>query len=348
MTADRLTDLDVPRVVLLVLTLVVVGAFLAGGVTSGVSFAAFNQNWDGTSELRTTATDVGSEPVIVQNTTRYDAYAQNDVAFVLAPEQRYGDADRRRVRAFVERGGTLVVAEREGAPGHALLEGIGADARPNGTVLRDARRHYRSPAFPVAENVSEQPLVDGVESVTMNHGTAVEPNGATVLVTSSETAYLDADADSSLSENETLAAYPIVTVESIGSGRVVVVGDPSVFINVMQAETNNDAFTAALLEDTDHALVDVSHASSPPPLVAVVLAIRNSVALQVGVGAAGLTLVGVCTRLVGRRDDAPRPAVDDADLPGGLQRLYPDLDVETVERLTQGVLSDRSQSSDDE
>jgi hypothetical protein len=343
-------DIDIPRAVLVVMTLAVLGAFIAGGVTSGAAFDSFNPEWDGTSELRSTASDTGSEPVIVQETIRYDEYGQNDIAFVLAPTDQYEDRDIDHVRGFVERGGTLVVAARDSPEAAALLAGVDAEARPQGSVLRDEQQYYRSPALPVATNVSDHPLVAGVESITLNHGTAVEPGDATVLIASSQTAYLDIDGDETLSQNETLAPYPVVTVESIGAGQVLVVGDPSVFINVMQQETANDQFTSALVNGTDNTLVDVSNRGSPPPLIQAQLAIRDSALLQVGVGVGLLTLVGLATRVIGRRPDQgpPRPALEPDELVGGYERLYPDIDSETVRRLTKGLITGRSQSRDND
>lgn len=343
-------DIDIPRAVLIGMTLAVLGAFLAAGVTSGAAFNAFNPDWDGTSELRSTAADTGSEPIIVQDTTRYADHGQNDIAFVLAPERQYGESDLDRVRGFVERGGTLVVASRDSPAATALLAGVDADARPNGAVLRDEQTHHRNPALPVANNVSEHPRVAGVESVTLNYGTAIESDKATVLVTTSPTAYLDSDGNEELSSNETLGAHPVVTLESIGDGQVIVVGDPSVFINVMQQQTANDEFTAALVNDTDHTLVDVSHSSSPPPLVQAMVTIRDSALLQMLVGLGLFAAVGLTTRLAGRRSTGDDISTDleEADLVEGYERLYPDIDSETVRRLTKGLITGSSQSRDND
>lgn len=343
---------DVPRVVFVALVVSVTGALVVGGATSGVAFDSFNPDWDGTSELRTTAENLNAEPVVVRNTTRYDAYGDDTVAFVIAPDRTYDDRDADRVRAFVEGGGTLVVADRDGPSGHALLASVGADARPAGPILRDDRHYRAGPALPVASNVSNHSLTAGVESLTLNHGTAVEPNGATVLVSTSEFAYLDVDGSGDLSDDETVASYPVATVEAVGDGQVVVVGDPSVFINVMQGESGNHAFVEALVSETgdEHALVDVSHASSPPPLIGLLLTIRESVVLQVGVVIAALAAIGVSTRALLRRDpsDASRQSVDHETLTQGLTRLYPEFDPDRLERLTKGVIRESAEGDDDE
>lgn len=338
---------DPPRAALLALVVAVAAALVVGGVTSGVAFGLYNPQWEGTSDLRTTAEEAGSEPVILRNTTQYAEYGEGDVAFIIAPNEPYERADATQVRGFLDRGGTLVVADRDGAH-EALLEEVGADARPNGTVLRDEQNYYRSPALPVAEPVANHSAVEGVESVTLNHGTSVEPNGATVLVATSEFAYLDRDGSESLSDNETLTSYPVVTAESVGNGEVIVVGDPSIFINVMQDDIGNRAFVEALVDDTNHTVVDTSHSTSPPPLVSALLTIRDSPGLQAGLGLGMLVLVGIAGRVLGRRPEPSAPAADEAALTEGLQRLYTNVDSDRLQRVTEGVISSRTQSDDNE
>lgn len=355
---ERLRDVgvDVPRVVLVTLAIVVGTAVVYGALTSGAAFGAFNPSWEGTSDLRSTAESSGSDPVIVENTSRYDEYGEGDVAFVLAPRESYTDAEAARVRAFVERGGTLVVADRAGDSAPELLEAVGAGARPteNGTVLRDERSHHRSPALPMADDVADHPLVAGVGSVTLNYGTAVEPDGATVLVRTSEFAYLDADGSGDLSADEDLTSYPVVTVENVSDGRVVVVGDASVFINAMQDVEDNRAFTTALVDGTNSTLVDISHRESVPPLAAALLALRSSVPLQVGFALWSLATVGLAARVAGgavRSPDRPGAGTVEAHDDGrtrGPGILEESLDRETLRHVTEGLLPNRAESRDDE
>ena len=348
---------DAPRVMLVGLVLAVAAAFVVGGTVTGVAFDPFNPDWDGTSDLRSAAEAAGADPVVVGDASRYDEYGDGDVAVVVAPTDGYADADAARVRAFVERGGTLVVADRDGPHGHALLEAVGATARPDGAILRDDRHHHGSPALPVATEVGSHPLVadTGVDSVTLNYGTAVEPNGATVLVASSPYAYLDRDGSGTISEDEVADSYPVATVEEVGDGHVVVIGDPSVFINAMQADPDNRPFVAALLGDADHALVDVSHGSAPPPLVAALLTIRGSALLQAGLGVGALVVVAATGRSLERRrasgmgvESGEGEDVDgDADTTV-LDRLTTSVDEIFRERLTEGVISVRYKRGDDE
>jgi hypothetical protein len=284
--------IPIPQVALACLILVVAGALLVGGATSTAAFGSFNPNWEGTSDLRSATETAGTDPVIVSNTTEYDEYGANDTTFVLAPKQSYDEHELDPVRRFLDRGGTLVIATRGGPAASQLLENTTTEARPVGPILRDERNYYRSPALPVATTAANQTVVDPDIELTLNYGTAVTPNGATVVARSSEFAYLDRDESEDVSDNETVRSYPIATVERVGNGQVFVVGDPSIFINAMQERDGNRVFAAALLEGTDRVLIDVSHSSSPPPLVQLLLFVRGSPWIQFGIGIVGLTIVG--------------------------------------------------------
>jgi len=79
-----------------------------------------------------------------------------------------------------------------------------------------------------------------------------------------------------LSDDEALDNYPIVTVESVGEGTVVAVGDPSLLINAMMDEEDNHAFAANLAAERETTLLDYTHGPSHPTLVTAVLTVRNT------------------------------------------------------------------------
>jgi hypothetical protein len=275
-------------VALLVATLLGVGVAAS---TSTTDFSLYNADWDGASDLRTLADASPGSVELARSTERYAALSPNgSVAIVLSPDEPYSNTDRGRIRAFVRGGGTLVVAEDYGPGGDRLLRAVGASARFDGRPLRDDRTGTSSPAFPVAANVTDHPLTAGVDRLVLNHGTALSPNGATVLVRSSGYAFLDTDRDGTLDEREQLRSHPVATVEPVGDGRVVAVSDPSLFLNAMLDRGGNRRFAANLLA-ADTVLLDYSHAGALPPLVALRLTLQDSALLQALVGALGVGLL---------------------------------------------------------
>lgn len=291
-------DVDWPRVLLLALAATVVLTVGAVAATSSASFGPYNPTWDGSSEFREDVQAApGVEHHLIRDAAEYEELPANDtVAFVVAPDEPYEDEDAARVREFVAEGGTLVVLENRDGASNELLADVGAEARADGRLLRDEQHHFRGPTMPVAADVGNHTLATGIEQLTLNYATAVDPGNATVLVATSEFAYLGSE-DDGLDEGDELRSYPVATAENVSNGQVVVVGDPSVTINAMYDEPDNAAFVRGLYDDADHVVVDRSHGDDVPPLTAAVLTVRDSPWLQLLVGTAGIGLVAVLSRV---------------------------------------------------
>ncbi|WP_435181711.1 DUF4350 domain-containing protein [Halorussus sp. AFM4] len=347
----RLPDVSIPRLLLVGLTLTVVAAVVGYGSVSSAAFGAYNSGWDGTSALRSTAAGTGAQVTVAQETDAYDRAApRRTVAFVVAPTSTYDSRAILRLREFVRRGGVLVVAADDNESVNYLLQGLGARARLDGRPLRDARVNFRTPAMPVVSTGPNQSLVSGVDGVTLNYGTAVRPRGATVVLNTSEYAYLDTNRNGTIDEGERLAARPVATVERIGAGRVVAVSDASVFINAMLDRPGNRQFVRELVDGRSRVLVDSSHAARLPPVRAALWAVRDSPLVQFGLGAAVVGLLGVVSRRSGaldalrrRWDGDPgveRSAVDREQLVAYLERQHPEWERERIERVVSAMRDD--------
>lgn len=362
-------ELDYPRAALAGFTVLVVLALAVAGSTSGSAFGAYNPSWDGTAEFRSMAETTGTDREIARNASVYRTTPPNEtLAVVLSPETSYDERESTAVRRFVRRGGTLLVAEDFGPNGNRLLRDVGARARFDGTRLRDERNYQGAPSLPTATAVGDHPYTRGVDTLGLNHPTVVTDNttnstdptnvtNATLLAESSPYGYLDANGNDQLDDDENLASYPAVTVESVGKGQVVAVSDPSVFINTMLDRADNRAFARNLYENHDRVVLDVSHAGSVPPVQAGVLALRNSTLLQAAVGATALALVAGWNALVTavtalhRRfggDPASVGRLSRTDVVRGVRVRHPDWDETRIERVTQAIMSRQSEGGDNE
>jgi hypothetical protein len=273
-----------PRVLLAALALALCAGVLVAGVTSSAAFGAYNPAWDGTSELRSLADGAGVETTFVRPADGLGD-PETGVAFALAPDP---GTDAERLRRFAAEGGTVVVAADFGGGANPLLASMGASARIDGRLLRDEQRYYRGPAMPRATNVTDGRLVAGVNALTLNYGTGVEPGDARPLVRTSPYAYYDGNRNGTLDADESLGRRTVATTEALGEGRVVVVGDPSLFINAMLERNGNAAFARNLLAGADRLSLLVGDGALPP-LVAALVTLRGSALLQAlaGVGALG-------------------------------------------------------------
>ena len=366
----------VPQLVLYALAVTLGIGLVVAASTTGAAFGAYNVEWDGTSDFRDLA-DTHAESQVTVETDAYETVDPNaTVAVVLAPVDSYDETETLRVREFVDAGGTLVVADNFGPHGNALLAETGATARLNGSVLRDEQHYYRAPSLPIATNVTQTPYTAGVEQLTLNRGTAVDANNATVIATTSRFAYLDREETGTLSDGDELAEYPVVTVEPVGDGTVVTVGDPSLFINSMLGQPDNAAFATALFETRDHVLLDYSHAGDQPPLALALVLLRSAPLLQILVGIGGIGFVWGAARSsrplrytaydrvvsvipakqlrrlpVWLRGSVPLSAatrIDEDAVLRSLREQYPDLDETRLRRVIADVLSTQPQSDDDE
>lgn len=357
-------NVSYPRALAISLAVVLTVTLLYGGLTSTTAFGAYNSAWDGAADLRALSDDGNGETVLLQNTSTYADHDPNSsVSIVLSPDETYSSRDAKRIEAFVREGGTLVVAEDFGAESNALLAAIGAQARFDGRLLRDERAHDTAPTLPIASNLSAHAYTEDIDRLTLNRGTPVESNDTTVLATTTNYSYADTNVNGELDDAETMRQYPVATIEDLGAGEVVAVGDPSLFINAMLERPGNRQFTRNILAAHDTRLIDVSHLDALPPLVRAQFALRDSPLLQIAGGLALVVLVVYLRELTSvartfRRRLLPSSADPlDADRPedvspgGGsgtpadrsaverwVRERHPDWGTERVQRVTDRVM----------
>lgn len=351
----RLRGYSGPELVTVVFGVVVGVALVYAASTSGAAFGAFNPSWEGTSELRTIADQSGGETTIVRSVAEYDdVTADGTIALVIEPEGSYDQAERERIRAFVERGGTVMVADSSGEHSNPLLEAIGATARIDGDPLRDEGSYYRSPLLPVATETAEHPYTNESDSLTLNHGSALEPGEATVLVRTSDLAYLDRNRNNVVDPDEELGSYPVVTIEDVGEGQVITVSDSSAFTNVMMDRPGNRAFATSVLSAHDRVILNGSQDDDLPPLITGLVVLRESALLQLVLGGGlvlGLAALAqrpdVVERVFKRTDDRSDPVAETeltpSEMRSQLRDRYPDWTDERRDEVMTAVIQQQEE-----
>ncbi|MDL0120020.1 DUF4350 domain-containing protein [Halobacterium salinarum] len=354
-------EITYPRLLMGALALTIVLAAVVGLTTSSAGFGAYNSAWDGTQDFRDLTSSNGAETVIAQSAKPYQvAEASTTTAVVLAPTTNYSTTQTDTVAAFLNQGGTLVVAGDIGAASNRLLADLGVRTRIENTPLRDDEQNYRSPALPIAVNVSTAPMTRGVSQVTLNYPTILAPGeDSTVLVSSSRFSYADETRDGVLNDSETVRSRPVVASESYGDGRVVVLSDPSLFINSMQAQPDNQQFAQNLVGSSQTVIFDYTHTADLPIAMAIIQKVGRSDWLQLAVA-----LIAVAGMVIGWRRERAFPSLreivgrepvdvetvglsEDAII-GGLEQRYPDWDRERIERVARSITSGRRKKNTDE
>ena len=331
-----------PWILLVGLAIVLVITVGYAGATSTAAFGPYTTTWEGTTELRSMADDSGSL-VIARNTTAYGSVSANEsIAIIMAPDERYTAEEVAHVQEFLSNGGTVLVAHSSATPTNDILASLGAEARIDGDPLRDETEYDASPHFPLAYPAGDHPLTDDVESISLNHGSAVTTDGnVTTLLESSPYAYLDRDRTQRLSEDEELDIHAVATIASIGDGSVIVVSDPSVFINVMLDRQDNRVFLHGLVASHETVVYDTTKTSDLPPLSLAVLVVREFAILQFLLGTIAIggiwalfhasLPIAIRDRWLGR--DTVDHEIDPETLKEAVREKYPDLDPALIDRV---------------
>lgn len=349
-----------PLVFLLVFAGVVGVALVGAASVSATPFGTYNPSWDGTSDMRSLADQTGAETHIIRDAEYYQTTApEGTVVVLLSPESAYTTSEVATLRTFVEQGGTVVVAGDFGSTTNRLLRDLGLGSRLHGALLRDEREYAEGPSLPRATNVTRHPYTADVSQLTLNYATAlrVTDENVTHLVETSQYSYLDTNRNDELDENETLRRHTVATVERLDRGRVVVVSDPSVFINAMLDHAGNRQFVTNIVETHDRLGIDITHSGGLPPAAWLVVTIRQSPLVQLICGTLLLFLVFNARRIVtgveewseqSGRPMSAQPAVNADELLASLRHNHPDWDEERLERVAQTLIQREENSRTDD
>jgi len=156
-----------------------------------------------------------------------------DSTLILIPYNSFTEADLERIRIFVIRGGILFLADDFGW-GNQVLEYLGLQTRFAGPLMLDPLHHFKNKRLPEVRDVKEDFLTRGIEHLTLNHPTAlIAVDSTNMLVSSSPFSFLDYNGNGKADESEPTGSLVVMSREVLGDGQVVLLSDPSVFINSM-------------------------------------------------------------------------------------------------------------------
>jgi hypothetical protein len=217
----------------LALVLVVVLAIMIWFLPLDDDFRVENTFWNGSSELETyqaltpleTLADL---PAVTKGAT-----------LILIPYIQLTQSELDEVSRFVAGGGTLVLADDYGY-GNQVLSHLGMEARFSGLALLDPLFNYKNEQLPRIFRISPDSVTDGVDSLVLNHATClINVEDDDVLATSSSFSYLDLNDNREWDANEPAGAMPVISSHILTGGRVILVSDPSIFINGMDTLADN-------------------------------------------------------------------------------------------------------------
>lgn len=185
-------------------------------------FSLQQGHWNGLAQLVVVAEEAG---VVMDTPGELDltGLRPTDALLVVHPRE---DLPRASLMAFLRAGGRVAVADELGEADRFLaLYGIARSAHRPGS---DALLFRGNPALPLASPAAPHPLTDGVRAVVANHPAVLRHAELDPIVV------LDGDA-------------ALVLAGAIDEGRLVAIGDASLFIDNMLRFRDNRRFAANLL-----------------------------------------------------------------------------------------------------
>jgi len=197
------------------------GSALAGPLAPG------GEDWEGLSQLvRTAQGELGPQRVIVTSSLDLGDLRRADALLLVHPERAL---DAEELTMFMRAGGRVVLLDDYGT-GTGLLSHFGIRRVP--LPQRPAAMLRGNPALAIAEPASSHEAVRDVTRVVTNHATGLEhPALSPLLVVHGE------------DEPDVLLAV----AGAVGQGRLLVLGDSSVFMNEMLRYPGNRALLADLV-----------------------------------------------------------------------------------------------------
>jgi hypothetical protein len=238
--------------------------------TTKEDFSTYNTAWNGASDAKALAS---SDGYTTRSVFALSEIGSGDgVLFMLNPNSSvsFSASDASTLQSFVKNGGVLVLANDFGN-GNAVLSGLGVSAaRFNGALLEDNVSKGVDAAHPLITDVNASGITAGVHELYFNYGTALDVSGTnvTVLARSAPTSYLSTSASANLSA--TTGAHPVLATFTYGDGRIVLLSDPSVFINDMLGQADNQQLLTSMFANLTGGntaapiMFDESHRASAP------------------------------------------------------------------------------------
>ena len=235
--------------VLLAAALVLVGHLS----TNNLEFSQYNGGWNGTSRFftdldRHRLVEISEPAQLISNST-------NTTLLIIAPWRQPTDQELAGYRRFIERGNTIVLADDFGT-GNAILRELKSRISILPGNVSSLDRKYADPYTVVVYPSANDTLIDNIPSLLLNRPAPLR--GGTPIMQTSVMSWVDLNGDRKINNLEVLGAINVIASDNIGSGRIIVVSDPSIFINSMYdiEQPNNQLFIHNLINGNEPVLLD--------------------------------------------------------------------------------------------
>lgn len=240
--------------VILTIVLVIILTIVVWFFPSNEDFRIENPFWNGTRDIST------SHLVSPLQSLADLPPSPGGATLILIPYLDFTPAELEQLSSFITKGGTLILADDYGY-GNQVLEYLGLKARFSGQPLLDPLFNYKNKWLPRISHLASSSVTNNIESLVFNHATClINVEADDVLARSSSFSFLDLNGNESWDKDEPTGPLPVISQHNLGSGQIILISDPSLFINSMETIEGNYTFIQNLTAITTSRLFfDQSH-----------------------------------------------------------------------------------------
>lgn len=238
---------SVLTIFLLIITAIVILAQFSG---TDSDYSRYNTNWNGTSDFFTAA------PQQYIYDYRDLTSLKNTTLLIIAPNEHIAEVAQ-SLTDYLIRGNTVIIADKNGNS-NALLNALGSSIRIMNGHIRSSDKAYDDTRLFRGYISNTSPIFGSKNSsILVNYPGYV--TGGIPIINTSQLAWKDVTYKNDAGENDKLMIYVLGAYNTIGIGKLIVIADPSLFINSMQSiqYSENRKALDTLIND-EHLYIDQS------------------------------------------------------------------------------------------
>ena len=217
-------------------------------------FRVENPLWNGTKDMHT------SHPAQPLESLSDLPSSPQGATLIFIPYLSCTPGELEQLSSFITKGGRLILADDYGY-GNQVLEYLELEMRFSSEPLLDPLTNYRNREFPRIVHLKPDALTINTESLIFNHATClINTENTSTIAMSSSFSFLDENENGTRDDDELTGPLPVIYRHHLGDGEMVLVSDPSLFINSMKQMDENDSFIQNVVATTKGNLyIDQSH-----------------------------------------------------------------------------------------
>jgi len=230
-------------------------------IPSTDNYSPDNPFWNGLKTLKNTAnmTEITSITQLKQIIT-----PEKTAILILGPEKPFTPQETQTIKEILEKGATVLVADDFGQA-NTLLEQLEIPCKFTQHLLVDPVFYYKNRKLPKIFHIKNTTWTKNVEELTLNYATTLNITSTEIkiLANSSEYSYLDINMNDQWDPEEPKGSQPILAQTNIGEGNLILLSDPSIFINSMISKSNNTQLLKNIVKGKT-VYLDLSHYKTTP------------------------------------------------------------------------------------